>query len=197
MVLWSLADTNALLMTAGQLYGAGGILCLTLWVWLNRDHSPAALPRRRSFRREHGMSLPVVLAMVALLSGTALYAVVLGGATLRQSQRRHHNLDMRTAAVQAAWTVIHSLRNPDGATIGLQRERIELVPSGIETHTLVREIERQALPAPVRRQDAPFFGRFFALRTNAAKAGQACHVDSLICLSPAGEVRILSWSSIP
>ena len=197
-MLWlALREQNPRLRQLGLLYVIGGVACLALWTWLTRRRTPIAALREAPSPGTQGMALPLSLALMALLSGTALCALVAAGADMRFSRQRYSSLELRGAAEDAAWSALSAMDDLTRDRLPFHSERSDITAAGIETRTSVRELNRTSLPLPLRRQDAPLFGRVFTVRCNAAREGQDRSLQALACLTPAGELRVLSWNVPP
>jgi hypothetical protein len=142
------------------------------------------------------MALLMVVVLMALLSGWVLQALISARMQLRAGDERQALSSLRAAATDAAWATLRA-----GLKAGSSESTYEVtdatLPSGIATRTLLKGMDRNALPAPLRRPDLPLFGHFFTVSSQATLAGRTALIRGLACRLPQGQVRILAWVETP
>lgn len=151
---------------------------------------------RRRRHSKQGMVLPICLVLVALLSGTALYALTAAGMNVRFADARHRALLLETACTDALFSTLGNLQKSQ-ASLPFREANLSDNPGGIQVWTSGREVERSSLPPPFCHSASPLFGRFLALTAQATIAHRTVQVKALACLLPQGEIRLLSWTQTP
>lgn len=143
-----------------------------------------------------GMALLMVVVLMALLSGWVLQALVTARLQLRAGDERQSRLSLRAAATDAAWTALRTGLKAGSSDSAYEASEATL-PSGIATRTTLKGMDRNALPAPLRRPDLPLFGQFFTVSSQATRDGRTALTRGLACRLPQGQVRVLAWVENP
>jgi len=143
-----------------------------------------------------GFALLMVLLLLALLSGAVLQSLVFARVTLRAGDERQTRLALRAALLDSVW---NALRNgmKAGSSPSEYQAFDDPLPSGIQVHTALQGLPREALPRPLQRADLPVFGQLFSVLAKAESGTIACSVRGLACRLPTGDVRVLAWVEYP
>ena len=174
--------------TIGTAYIGVAIACFLIWILLFRKSTVNATEDES---RSCGMALPLSLTVTALLSGTALHALLLAEADIRHSRQAIVRQELRIASIEAVFSALEQADRLD-ANQGNDRELLGL--SGISTRIRIREVDRARLPPPLYRQDAPLFGHMYRILCNVSKDKLSYDLQSFAVLDPSGTIRVLSWT---
>jgi hypothetical protein len=112
---------------------------------------------------------------------------------LRFARDRHVTRLMRTAATDAVLSALLTASRLDPDSLSTYEYAMIAGPD-IETRTSFREVARSSLPPPLLLQNTPLFGRFFAITTRVTLDKLNREIRALACLTPTGELRLLSWT---
>ena len=138
----------------------------------------------------------MVVLLLALLSGAVLQSLVTARMTLRAGDARQSRMVLRTAALDSAWGALQvGMKTGSSATEYQVFE--DQLPSGVHTRTTLQGMQREALPPPLQRSDAPIFGQFFSLTTKSELGSRSCLSRGLACRMATGDVRLLAWVEYP
>ncbi len=196
MLAWAASEANATHRLIGFSYL--GVTGLSLVVYAAaaranplrllraRESSPGARRLARS-----GMALLMVLLLVALLSGALLQGMVSARQQMRLVEWQRDGILLRAAAMDAALGVLRAAAA--GRALPTAAPAEARLPSGIVTRVGAASVDRQALPAALRRLEAPAFGKCFELTAEASQAGRSRRVRGLASQAPGGDVRVLAW----
>lgn len=194
-MLWmGYANGSALPITIGMTYILASALCFLAWIFLRRRtgiQSASFVPRCNS----SGMALPVCLALMSLLAGVAFHALLAAEANLRLARSRHVDLLLRAACIEAVFSTLQDLRVMDQRQPRQAYERDFASPSGVRVRTWSKEIDRASLPPPLRRPDAPLFGHMYRIRCQAYSGSASRRIQAFSTITPAGDIRLLSWTA--
>lgn len=195
---WALSEGSSAGRQISFVYLAGTVACLIIYS-VAAGLTPlaglrllfAALPKHDSARKREGMALLMVLLLVALLSGTLLHSMVQTRQHLRLAEWRQDRELLRSAAVDAALATLRT--GSQGRPLPVKARAETRLPSGIVTRTLLRPVDRSALPAALQRPEAPVFGDCFSLETEASHNARNRSVRALVCRAPDNSMRVLGW----
>lgn len=189
-------ERHAFSHAAGYAYLAVAAAAFVVYAAVARFNPLTRLLRAGDDRdSRRGMALLAVLLLMALLAGALLQGMVTVRRHLRLAEWRRDALLLRTAAMDA---VLASLRaSVNGHALPLAAPTENRLPSGIVTRTVARAADRGALPAALRRDEAPVLGDCFELIADASRAGRSRGARSLVCRAPNGDMRVLAWIEAP
>jgi hypothetical protein len=198
MLGWAYAGNDPASRLVGLIYLGATALCLITYALAAGITPVSGLrfllsrgPEAEPVRSRDGMALLMVLLLMALLSGTLLHSMVRTRQRLRLAEWRQDRELLRSAAVDAALTTLRA--GAQGRALPVKARAELRLPSGIVTRTLLRPVDRNALPAAVQRAAAPVFGDCFSLETEASHDGGTRTVRALVCRTPDSSMRVLGW----
>ncbi len=148
---------------------------------------------RSSTSNNHGFALLMVILLMAMLSGVVIQSLVSTRLQLRAGDLQHARLLLRASSQDAAWAALRTGMKAGSSASEYQVLENQL-PSGIHVRTILRGLERTALPPPLQRPDVPLFGQFFSVTARAETGSKSSAVRGLACRLPSGDVRLLAWA---
>lgn len=144
----------------------------------------------------NGFALLMVVLLLALLSGAVLQSLIAARMTLRAGDARQSRMVLRTAALDSALAALQTGMKA-GSSVTEYQVFEDQLPSGLHTRTTLQGMQREALPPPLQRSDAPIFGQFFSVTTRSESGSRSCLSRGLACRLATGEVRLLAWVENP
>jgi hypothetical protein len=198
MLAWAQFEGNVTGRLVGCVYLACCAVCLAVYglaslksPFATKASTTAGALLENSAGARDGMALLMVLLLMALLSGTLLHSMVQTRQRLRLAEWRQERELLRSAAMDAALTTLRD--GALGRPLPTKAHAEARLPSEIVTRTLLRPVDRSALPRALQRPEAPVFGDCFSLETEASRKARSRSVRALICRAPDNSLRVLGW----